>query len=54
MAQSGGAELIHWDKSMQDRVFKQGEEGVLNEFFLEIAWAALLDRVKRQSPGFDA
>lgn len=54
MAQTGGAELIHWDKSMQDRVFKQGEEGVLNEFFLEIAWAALLDRVKRQSPGFDA
>ncbi|MEN0652348.1 MULTISPECIES: class II aldolase/adducin family protein [Hyphobacterium] len=53
MAQSGGAELIHWDKAMQDRVFKQGEEGILNEFFLEIAWAALLDRVRRESPGFD-
>ena len=53
MAQSGGAELIHWDKTMQDRVFKQGEEGILNEFFLEIAWAALLDRVRRESPGFD-
>lgn len=53
MAQSGGAELIHWDKAMQDRVYKQGEEGILNEFFLEIAWAALLDRVRRESPGFD-
>lgn len=53
MAQSGGAELIQWDKAMQDKVFKQGEEGILNEFFLEIAWAAILDRVKRQSPGFD-
>ena len=53
MAQSGGAELIQWDKGMQDKVFKQGEEGILNEFFLEIAWAALLDRVRRESPGFD-
>lgn len=53
MAQSGGAELVQWDKGMQDKVFKQGEEGILNEFFLEIAWAALLDRVRRESPGFD-
>jgi len=53
MAQAGGAELIQWDKGMQDKVFKQGEEGILNEFFLEIAWAALLDRVRRESPGFD-
>jgi len=54
MAQGSGAELIQWDKAMQDKVYKQGEEGILNEFFLEIAWAALLDRVRRQSPGFDA
>lgn len=54
LAQSGGADLIQWDKQMQDRVYKQGEEGILNEFFLEIAWAAVLDRVKRESPGFDA
>lgn len=53
MAQSGGAELVQWDKGMQDKVFKQGEEGILNEFFLEIAWVALLDRVRRESPGFD-
>jgi hypothetical protein len=25
---------------MQTRVFKQGEEGVTNELFLEIAWHA--------------
>lgn len=52
MAQAGG-ELIHWDKEMQDKVYKQGEEGVLNEFFLEIAWAALRTRVDRESPGYD-
>jgi len=53
MAQNGGGELIQWDKAMQDRVYKQGEEGIVNELFLEIAWAAVLDRVRRQSPGFE-
>jgi ribulose-5-phosphate 4-epimerase/fuculose-1-phosphate aldolase len=54
LAQGAGAELIEWDGAMQERVFKQGEEGVANELFLEIAWAAMLDRVRRESPGFDA
>ena len=53
LAQGAGAELIEWDKAMQERVFKQGEEGVANALFLEIAWAAMLDRVRRESPGFD-
>ena len=53
-AQSGGAELVEWGEAMQERVFKQGEEGVTNELFLEIAWAAMLGRVARQSPGYDA
>lgn len=52
-AQGSGAELIEWDQAMQTRVFKQGSEGVTNELFLEIAWAALVDRVRRESPGFD-
>lgn len=54
LAQGAGAELIEWGDAMQERVFKQGEEGVANELFLEIAWAAMLDRVRRESPGFDA
>lgn len=54
LAQGAGAELIEWDSAMQERVFKQGEEGVANELFLEIAWAAMLDRVRRESPGFEA
>jgi ribulose-5-phosphate 4-epimerase/fuculose-1-phosphate aldolase len=53
MAQAGG-ELIEWDQSMQDKVFGQSSEIGTNEFFKEIAWAALLDRVRRESPGFDA
>jgi hypothetical protein len=53
LAQGSGAELIEWDDAMQTRVFKQGEEGVTNELFLGIAWGAMLDRVRRQSPGFD-
>ncbi|WP_417483178.1 class II aldolase/adducin family protein [Maricaulis sp.] len=52
MAQAGG-ELIEWDQKMQDRVFGQSSEISSNEFFKEIAWAALLDRVRRESPGFD-
>lgn len=52
MAQSGGATLIAHDKAMQDRVFTQGQEGVVNEFFMEIAWAALRSRVDRESPGY--
>ncbi len=52
MAQSGGAALISQDKMMQDRVFAQGQEGVINEFFMEIAWAALRSRVDRESPGY--
>jgi hypothetical protein len=39
---------------MQDRVFGQSDEISSNEFFKEIAWAAVLDRVRRESPGFDA
>jgi hypothetical protein len=39
---------------MQDRVFGQSSEISGNEFFKEIGWAALLDRVRRESPGFDA
>lgn len=53
MAQAGG-ELVEWDQSMQDKVFGQSSEIAGNEFFKEIAWAALLDRVRRESPGFDA
>lgn len=53
MAQGAGAELIEWDEAMQSRVYGQGEEGFTNDLFKEIAWAALLDRVRRQSPGFD-
>jgi len=52
MAQAGG-ELIEWDQKMQDRVFDQSSEIGTNEFFKEIAWAALLDRIRRESPGFD-
>lgn len=52
MAQAGG-ELIEWDQKMQDRVFDQSSEIASNEFFKEIAWAAVLDRVRRESPGFD-
>ena len=52
MAQAGG-ELIEWDQKMQDRVFGQSSEIAGNEFFAEIAWAAVLDRVRRESPGFD-
>ncbi|MCW5725363.1 MAG: class II aldolase/adducin family protein [Maricaulaceae bacterium] len=52
MAQAGGTELILWDKKMQDRVFNQGMEGFVNEFFLEIAWAAVRTRVDRESPGY--
>ena len=52
MAQAGG-ELIEWDQPMQDRVFGQSSEIAGNEFFKEIAWAAVLDRVRRESPGFD-
>ena len=54
LAQGAGAELIEWDDAMQTRVFKQGEEGVTNELFLEIAWHALRGRVDRESPGYDA
>ncbi|MEO1040400.1 MAG: class II aldolase/adducin family protein [Pseudomonadota bacterium] len=54
MAQGSGADLIEWDQTMQDRVYAQGEEGITNDLFKEIAWAALLDRVRRQSPGFDS
>ena len=53
MAQSGGGELIEWDQGMQDRVFKQSDQIATNEFFKEIAWAAVLDRVRRESPGFE-
>ncbi len=53
MAQGAGAELIEHGDAMQARVFQQSNEGVTNELFLEIAWAALQDRVRRQSPGFD-
>ncbi|MGF1462732.1 MAG: class II aldolase/adducin family protein [Maricaulaceae bacterium] len=52
MAQSGGESLIEWDRAMADRVYAQGEEGIVNEFFAEIAWAALRGRVDRQSPGY--
>lgn len=54
LAQGAGAELIEWGPAMQERVFRQGEEGVTNEFFLEIAWAAMKARVDRESPGYDA
>ncbi len=53
MALSGGAELIEWDQAKQDLVFSQANEGVTNEFFAEIAWAALRSRVDRESPGYD-
>ncbi|MCP2680618.1 class II aldolase/adducin family protein [Maricaulaceae bacterium NA33B04] len=52
-AQGSGAELIEWGEEMQTRVYKQGEEGVSNELFLGIAWAAVRDRVNRESPGYD-
>ncbi|MFS2317520.1 class II aldolase/adducin family protein [Maricaulis sp. D1M11] len=52
MAQAGG-ELVEWDQKMQDRVFGQSSEIASNELFKEIAWAAVLDRVRRESPGFD-
>jgi ribulose-5-phosphate 4-epimerase/fuculose-1-phosphate aldolase len=48
-----GAELVEWGKDMQDRVYAQGEQAFTNEFFKEIAWAALRGRVDRQSPGYD-
>ena len=47
-----GAELIEWGADMQDRVFEQ-TDGINNDLFKEIAWAAVLDRVRRESPGFD-
>ena len=53
LAQGAGAELIEWGTDMQDRVYAQGEEGIVNELFQQIAWAAVLDRVRRESPGFD-
>ncbi|WP_300529404.1 class II aldolase/adducin family protein [Maricaulis sp.] len=52
MAQAGG-ELIECDQAMQDRVFGQSAEISTNDLFKEIGWAAILDRVRRQSPGFD-
>lgn len=52
MAQAGG-ELVEWDQKMQNRVFGQSSEIASNELFKEIAWAAVLDRVRRESPGFD-
>ena len=52
MAQAGG-DLLECDQKMQERVFGQSSEIAGNEFFKEIAWAALLDRVRRESPGFD-
>lgn len=53
MAQAGG-ELLECDQAMQDRVFGQSSEISTNDLFKEIGWAAILDRVRRQSPGFDA
>lgn len=52
-AQGNGAELIEWDQSMQDKVFGESSEITKNEFFQEIAWAAVKDRVNRESPGYD-
>lgn len=52
MAQGAGAELVEWGPEMQERVYKQGEEGFQNEFFQEIAWAAVRGRIDRQSPGY--
>ena len=52
-AQGAGADLIEWGEDMQKRVYKQGEEGVTNDLFLEIAWAALRSRIDRESPGYD-
>jgi ribulose-5-phosphate 4-epimerase/fuculose-1-phosphate aldolase len=53
MAQGAGAELVEWGQEMQDRVYAQGEAAFTNDFFKEIAWAALRGRVDRESPGYN-
>ena len=51
-AQVAGSECIQWGVDMQNRVHKQGE-GLNNELFQQIAWAAMLGRVERESPGYN-
>lgn len=53
LAQAGGAELIEWDATMQDRVGGQAQSGfsLIGE---RLAWPGLLRKLDRHMPGYDA